>query len=220
MAFGINEKKALLTRNSIAFQATDKAAEINQLILDEIGTMEDAERQHNEWEATQNGSATPPSNSVFAAVLAARELRAQGADKIVKEPYNATKHGPANLLKNGMDDVKYPYRVSFGEVQKCEEFKSSRGNTLYNFTIEVDGSLAYATGQKALEEGTFVKFQSKQLPGGKYAEIDKNGTEMALIVPAGRILYYQSLIGVKKATRESIETSILIKQNKELLAEL
>ena len=211
--------RAFLTAQKISFDPTATKDELKQLIEDEM-SWEDAERTWNEMQDKAPKTTGTKPKSIFDEIADARELRAQGADKIVKEPYNATKHGPANLLKNGMDDVKYPYRVSFGEVQKCEEFKSSRGNTLYNFTIEVDGSLAYATGQKALEEGTFVKFQSKQLPGGKYAEIDKNGTEMALIVPAGRILYYQSLIGVKKATRESIETSILIKQNKELLAEL
>jgi hypothetical protein len=213
MAFGINEKKALLTRNSIAFNATDRATEINQLIIDEIGTLVDAERMHDEWVAKQSAGSSSKPKSIFDQLDDAREARNVGAEKITKKPYDAAVH---TSLKLGMDDVKYPFVTTFGEVAECTEFTSSRGNKLYNFTIEVDGiGLAYATGQKALEIGTFVKFQAKHLGAGMYAERAKDGSEVVLIVPQGRTLCYQALIGVKKVTKESLETTILIKHAKD-----
>lgn len=208
----ITDFKAFLTAQGIDFAANATLAQLKKLVEENFGDLEDANR---EFAAMQANSGNSAPKSIFDKLDEAREARNIGAEKITKVPFNPTIHD-VNKLKLGMDDKAYPFKTTFGEVLACTEFKSSRNNTLYNFTIEVDGvGLAYATGQKELEIGTFVKFQAKHLDAGQYAERDKDGKEVVLTVPQGRTICYQPLIGVKKVTKESLETTILIKHAKD-----
>lgn len=147
----------------------------------------------------------------FAAIAEGR--KAQGkTQRIKKVPYDKSIH----IAVKAHTSVKEDW--VFGEVLKAEKRESANGNIYFNLQIETEDGISYANGSSEYAEGTFVKFKAKTLTAGFWAELDADNKPVVIEVPKGRKMHLASNFGVKRVTKEGLETQILLHNYKKVLA--